>query len=164
MNEPAFTEDSWQATALWYATGRGRNLALARFLLEAGSTPEHCLWSAAFQEDEPFIKLLVGAGADLEAIAEGTTPLLGAARQSKFRAARWLLEAGANPDFQDDGGMTALHYMLKKGSDKAHFRLFVEHGARGDIPNAEGITAAAAMLRKRDLEFHQLAKRLATSA
>ena len=90
----------------------------------------------------------------------GETPLLGAIKQSKFQAAARLLAAGANPDFQDASGMTALHYMLKKGSDKDHFRMFTEHGARGDIPNPRGDTAIAIMLRKRDPEFHRLAKRL----
>lgn len=160
VNEPAFTEGNWEATPLWYAVGRGRNLPLARFLLESGSTPEHCLWSASFQEDTAFIKLLVEAGASLEAVAENETPLCGAVKWSRFKGAKALLDAGANPNYRDPFDMTALHYMLKKGSDKKHFRMFVEHGARGDIPNAKGDTAAAIMLRKRDPDFHRLAKQL----
>ncbi|MEJ2131099.1 MAG: ankyrin repeat domain-containing protein [Gammaproteobacteria bacterium] len=160
VNEPAFTEGSWQATPLWYAIGRGRNLPLARFLLKSGSTPEHCLWAASFHEDKEFIELLVDAGANLEAVAEAETPLLGAVKWSKFKSARVLLDAGADPNFRDASGMTALHYMLKKGSDKKHFRMFVEHGARGDIPNAKGDTAAAIMSRKRDPAFRRMAAQL----
>ena len=160
VNEPAFTEGSWQATPLWYAIGRGRNLSLARYLLESGSSPEHCLWAACFHEDPPFIKLVVDSGASLEAIAEGETPLLRAVKNSKFKAAKLLLDAGSNPDFKDASGMTALHYMLKKGSDQKHFRMFVQQGARGDIPDPNGKTAAAIMLRKRDPDFHRLASRL----
>ena len=40
------------------------------------------------------------------------------------------------------------------------FRLFVEHGARGDIPDATGRTVADIMRRKKDPEFHRLAERL----
>jgi hypothetical protein len=46
--------------------------------------------------------------------------------------------------------MTALHYMRKKGSDARHFRMLIEHGARGDIPNGKGETAAEIMGRKRN--------------
>ena len=46
INAPAFTEGSWHATPLWYAVARGRNIELASYLLEYGSTPEHCLWAA----------------------------------------------------------------------------------------------------------------------
>lgn len=68
-----------------------------------------------------------------------------------------LLDAGSNPDFQDARGMTALHYMLKKSSDKKHFGAFAQHRARGDIPNADGDTAAALLRRKRDPYLRELA-------
>lgn len=160
IDSPAFTEGSWHATPLWYATARGRNLQLAKFLLQAGSTPAHCLWAACFNEDLDMLRLLVAEGAPLEAVAEGETPLLGAVKYSKFKAAKLLLEVGCDPDFQDAKGMTALHYMLRKNSDKRHFELFAKHGARGDIPNADNITAAAIMKRKRDPDFHRIAERI----
>jgi ankyrin repeat protein len=69
---------------------------------------------------------------------------------SRFGGAKALLDLGANVDFQDATGMTALHYMLKKGSDEQHFRMLIRHGARGDIPNAKGQTATEIMGRKRD--------------
>jgi ankyrin repeat protein len=161
INVPAFTEGTWHATPLWYATARGRNLVLAKFLLQSGSTPEHCLWAASYHEDLPMLRTLVAGGAPLEAIAEGETPLLGAVKYSKFKAAKLLLEVGCDPNFQDEKGMTALHYMLKKNSDKSQFGMFVEHGVRGDIPNADDMTAAAIMRRKRDPYFHRIAERIA---
>ena len=160
VDEPAFTEGTWQATPLWYAVGRGHNIALATFLLDAGSTPEHCLWAASFNEDGQMLRLLIERGAPLEAIAEGETPLLGAVKMSRFGKVDMLLAAGANPDFRDAKGMTALHYMLKKGSDKAHFATFAKHGAAGDIPGPDGKTAAEIMRRKRDPDFHVLADQL----
>jgi hypothetical protein len=36
--------------------------------------------------------------------------------------------------------MTALHYMLKKSSDKKHFAMFIASGALGDVPNKSGET------------------------
>ena len=106
------------------------------------------------------LRLLIERGARLEAIAEGETPLLGAVKWSKFGAVEAMLACGANPDFRDASGMTALHYMLKKGSDKRHFGVFVEHGARGDIPGPDGKTAIDILLRKRDKDFHAIAERL----
>lgn len=160
IDEPAFTEGTWQATPLWYAVGRGRNFALAEFLLKAGASPEHCLWAACFREDLDMLGLLVDAGATLDAVAENETPMLGAVKHSKFTAAAFLLEAGASPDFRDVHGMTALHYMLKKGSDIRHFAMFVECGARGDIADAQGKTAAEILRRKRDKAFHRVADAL----
>jgi|TARA_B100000315_G_scaffold249143_1_gene279932 hypothetical protein len=162
VNTPAFTEGAWEATPLWYAVGRGHNYALASFLLEVGSTAEHCLWAAAFDEDLAMLKLLVGAGASLEAVAEYETPLLGAVRYSKFKAVKFLLAAGSDPDFQDVHGMTALHYMLKKNSDSRHYDMFLEHGARGNIADRDGRTAAEIMARKRDPYFHRVAQSLAS--
>jgi len=160
VDEAAFTEGDWRATPLWYAIARGRNLRLARHLLERGSTPEHCLWAAGFNDDVPAIRLLVAHGATLDAVAEGHTPLLAAIQNSHFRAADALASLGANVDYQDAGGMTALHYMLKKNSAEAHFRMMLGHGARGDIPDRSGETAAEIMARKRTPGFKRMAAAL----
>ena len=163
VNAPAFTEGTWRATPLWYAVARGNNIALARYLLSAGSTPEHCLWAAAYLQDLDMLALLVEAGAPLDAVAEQETPLLHAVKYSRFRSAEALLEAGADPDYRDVRGMTALHYMLKKNSDVRHFRTFAAYGARGDITDHEGRTAAQILSRKRDSAFHAVASRLASA-
>jgi hypothetical protein len=54
--------------------------------------------------------------------------------------------------------------MLSKGMAMNWFRLFVAHGARGDIPDASGRTVAAIMRRKRDPEFQRLAEGLTDTA
>jgi ankyrin repeat protein len=161
VNQEAFREGTWKATPLWYAIARGENLALARHLLARGSDPNHCLWAAAFRDDLAAIDLLLDHGADIEAVAEGETPFLGAVKVSHFESAEALLKRGANPNFKDRNGMTALHYMLKKGSDKSHLRMVIRHGARGDIPDANGVTAAQLLARKRDPELAKLGAQLA---
>lgn len=142
---------------------RGRNLTLARYLLGRGADPNHCLWAASFRDDVPAIRLLVGAGADVDPVAEDETPFLAAVKTSHFRAAKALLELGADPDFQDSRGMTALHYMLKKGSDERHLRMVASHGARGDIANRDGQTASAILDRKRSASLRRLAAGLTSS-
>ena len=161
VNQEAFREGTWQATPLWYAIARGENLALAKHLLARGSDPNHCLWAAAFRDDLAAIDLLLDHGADIEAVAEGETPFLGAIKVSHFESAEALLKRGANPNFKDAKGMTALHYMLKKGSDKSHLRMVIRYGARGDIPDAKGDTAAQLLARKRDPELAKLGAQLA---
>ena len=131
--------------------------------MRRGSDPNHCLWAAAFRDDVAAIKLLVGAGADVEAVAEDETPFLSAVKVSHFTAAKALLALGANVDFQDSKGNTALHYMLKKNSDVRYLRILVEHGAQGDLPNKDGVTVAQILQRKRGAEYAKLLAQLKPS-
>ena len=55
--------------------------------------------------------------------------------------------------------MTALHYMLRKGSETRHLAALVALGAGLDIPDADGRTARDLMARKRDPELRRLARR-----
>ena len=56
--------------------------------------------------------------------------------------------------------MTALRYMLKKGSDKRSFPMLIAHGARGDPRNLEGGCAAELMRKKKDGDFQKMAEQL----
>jgi hypothetical protein len=162
LDDPAFTEGEWKATPLWHAISRGRNLALAAHLLKLGANPNFCLFAAAWNDDREAIRLLVSHGADIEEGADrGDTPLLGAVAWSRFGPAEELLALGADPDARNGEGMTALHLMLRKGSDARHFLPFARHGARGDIPDASGRTASEILRRKRDLAYRAIADQLA---
>ncbi|MDQ8755286.1 ankyrin repeat domain-containing protein [Sphingosinicella sp. LHD-64] len=162
LNAPAFLEGEWQATPLWFAISRGRNLALAAHLLDLGANPNFCLFAAAWNHDREAIRLLLARGADIEeGAAIGETPLMGAVAWSRFDAAEELLIGGADPNFRNAKGVTALHMMLKKGSAPGHFAMFVRHGARGDIADAQGRTAADILRRKKDPAYRAIADQLA---
>jgi ankyrin repeat protein len=161
VNEPAFVDGNWKATPLWHAIAFGRNVPLAKFLLSRGSDPNHCLFAAAYNDDAAAIRLLARSGAAVDEFVEGGTPLLFAIQYSRFEGAKALLAVGADPDAKDEKGRTALHRMLSKGSDIRFFQLFLKHGARGDIPDADGRTVMEIMLRKKDKTFHRLAAKLA---
>jgi hypothetical protein len=157
IDEPAFTEGTWHATPVWYSVSRGRNLALARFLLSRGASAEHALWAAAFNEDLDAIRLLAEHGATIDAVVEDETPFLGAVKTSRFASAWLLLDLRADVDFVDPKGMTALHYMLKKGSDAEHIEEIVGRGADLDIADPSGRTARGILGRKRDPALKALA-------
>ena len=161
LETPGFTEGEWRATPLWYAISWGKNLALARHLLELGSTPRYCLFAAIWNNDRAAIRLLLDHGAEVDDDSgAGETPLLGAVAWSRFGPAEELLAAGADPDARNRKGDTALHLMLRKSSAPEHFRLFARHGARGDIQDAAGRTAAELLRRKRDPAYRAVADAL----
>jgi len=160
LDAPAFREGEWQATPLWFAIAWGRNLILAEHLLSLGCNPNFCLFAAAWNEDRAAIRLLLAHGADIEEGAGGETPLIGAVAWSRFGPAEELLAAGADPDATTAKGDTALHLMLRKGSAPEHIALFVRHGARADIPGADGRTAIDILRRKKDPTCRALADRL----
>jgi len=163
LSDPAFTEGRWQATPLWHAVSHGQNLALAEHLLQLVSTPDYCLFAAVWNEDRAAIRLLIAHGAKVDDDSTpGETPFLGAIAWSKFGPAEELLKHGADPDAHNGKGQTALHLMLKKGSEARHFEMLARYGARGDIPDADGRTAIDILRRKRDPAFHRIVDRFAT--
>ena len=163
IDREAFAEGAWKATPLWYAIGRGRNPVLAEYLLKRGCNPNYCLPAAAWNNDIEAIRLLARFRADVDDRSSDESPLLWAIKTSHFGPAEELLKLGADPNYRDRDGMTALHYMLKKASDKKHFAMLLAHGARGDIKNADGITAIDILARKKDPTFRKMADHLAST-
>ena len=159
VNAPAFVEGVFQATPLWYAISRGQNLPLARFLLKHGSTPENSLWAAAFADNVEAIDLLVKSGASLDPVVEDETPFLGAIKWSRFTAAERLLRHGANVNFQNSKGVTALHMVLKKNSDRKHVEMLLRHGADPTIRSKDGKTSLDLVARRRDKTYFDLLSR-----
>jgi ankyrin repeat protein len=161
INGPAFVEGggAFKATPLWYTLSRGRNLALAKLLLKRGSSPEYCLWTAGFHDDVEAIDLLVKAGARLDPVAEDETPFLGAIKWSRFKAAERLLHHGANVNFQNSKGTTALHALVKKRCDRRYVELLLRHGADPHRRDAKGVSPFDMVARRRDKTLFHLFSR-----
>ena len=153
IDAPAFVEGAFQATPLWYAISRGRNGPLARFLLKQGSSPECCLWAAGFKDDVETIDLLVRHGASIDPVTEDETPFLSAVKWSHFAAAERLLHHGADVNFQNSKGVTALHLVLKKDSAPPHVAMLMRHGADPTIKSKDGKSPLDLVARRRDKTY-----------
>jgi uncharacterized protein len=161
IEDAAFSEGAWRATPLWFSVAWGRNTRLAEHLLKLGAIPACSMHAAAFNSDLKAMRLLVAYGHAVDEYSEGDTPFLFMIKWSRFSTAAALLDLGADVNAKDEKGQTALHLMLKKGSDKAHFEMLLRRGARGDIPGPDGQTAIEILRRKRDPDFRRMAEELA---
>ena len=104
------SRDAFDQTALMYATERGR-IDLVEILLENGSDTEiknsdneTALIIASRLDNVSIIAVLLKAGADIEAAnLDGQTPLMVAVLNFSYKAARFLLENGAETNKCDSG-------------------------------------------------------------
>ncbi|MGI9595801.1 MAG: ankyrin repeat domain-containing protein [Acidimicrobiales bacterium] len=99
-----------------------------RVLLNGGAEPDQPivqgftpLMRAAIRDDGPMVKLLVGAGAEIEARASagGLTPLHTAAIADSPEAMQVLIDAGADLDVRSRSGRNALDHAAASGSVRA---------------------------------------------
>jgi ankyrin repeat protein len=105
------------------------------------------------------IDLLVRHGASIDPVAEDETPFLGAIKWSRFAAAERLLHHGANVNFQNSKGATALHLVLKKESAPRHVEMLVRHGADPTIRSKDGKTPLDLVAKRRDKTYLKLLTR-----
>ena len=145
-----------KCTPLFFAVARARNPALVRFLLRRGAKPSNApgggLFAAGWWDDLASLKLLIGAGAPVDVVV-GITPFLASWCWKRFAAAKALVLHGADVNYQDAKGRTALHHGIEKEFDPPLLAWLVKHGASPDVPDRQGVTARAKASRKRDKRF-----------
>jgi ankyrin repeat protein len=133
--------EEFLATPLWYAVGWGKNLALARLLLETGAHPDNnAVGAAIWDQDLTMAELLRSHGGDIEHTFRGETPLLRTVRAKRLRLLKWLTENGADLNTQDASGSTVLHHAVKGTHTLAQVEELLRHGARPDIEAKGGST------------------------
>jgi uncharacterized protein len=143
---------------------RAASLDVLRFLISAGAdvnarTPIHetpLMLAAYFYDDtlsapraferhERAVRLLVGAGADLENYPHHYTPLSYAAYQGNERVVRFLVERGARVNADAHNGGTYVNTPLMMAAIQGHepiARLLLKAGADADVRVHGGHTAA----------------------
>ena len=152
LESPLAVSDCDTVNALWFAVARGRNPTLVKLFIKRGAKVNG-LYAAGWWEDIEILNLLLRAGAPIDVADGGDTPFLACWCWRKFEAAKVLALKGANVNFQDKKGRTALHHGVEKEFDPALLRWLVQHGASPDIKDREGVTARLKASRKRDKRF-----------
>jgi ankyrin repeat protein len=145
-----------RCTALFFAVAHARNPTLVKLLINRGakveSAPGGGLFAAGWWDDVQNLDLLIRAGARLDVVV-GVTPFLASWCWKKFAAARFLALKGADVNYQDAKGKTALHHGVEKEFDPALLKWLVEHGASPDLEDHDGVSARLRASRKRDKRF-----------
>jgi ankyrin repeat protein len=128
--------DNQDRTALLMAA-RENYLAVGKVLLEngadvnarSGSSQFTPLYATAYGDNPAFAKLLLTYKADVNALADGTTPLLKAASQGSPELIEVLIANGADVNARDKAGVTAL--TLSFGNiHKESSEVLRKHGAK----------------------------------
>lgn len=145
-------------TPLFLAVASARNGKLIDFLLGEGAkvsaAPGGGLFAAAWWNDVKNLERLIRAGAEVDVVV-GITPFMAAWLWKKFASAKVLAAHGADVNFQDRKGKTALHHGVERNYEPSLLRWLVAHGASPDIRDRDGITPRKRAERKRDQRFAQ---------
>lgn len=128
------------AMPLWYAYTRGRNETLFNHLLENGADPEHCMFAIAWYDDAASAALFKKYGAKIDDISGGNTPFLAAWNWRKLNVAEWFLKNGADVNFSDPDGNTALYFAVKRKYKIEEVKLLLKFGADFNKQNNQGVS------------------------
>ena len=127
-----------------------------RELLSRGANPDvrdedqrTPLHQAVLGNSVGLIGLLIESGANVNARdSHGFTPLHYAAEEHAPEIVRILVGKGADANLRDEDGASVLWRAVAsaRGRDEI-VRFLLDHGARGDLPNLEGVTPRQLALR-----------------
>jgi ankyrin repeat protein len=145
-----------KCTPLFFAVARARNLNLVKLLLERGAAvsaaPGGGLYAAGWWQDLKILDALLKAGAQIDVVV-GVTPFLACWGWKRFDAAKFLATKGADVNFRDRRGKTALHHGVEKEFDPALLKWLIGHGASADVEDGEGVSPRLRASRKRDKRY-----------
>jgi ankyrin repeat protein len=148
-------------TALMWATAEGHRDVVARLLersasVHARSASDFTPMLFAAQRGHVEIgRMLVAAGASIDAEGSGAAPLMMAVGSGQVAFARFLLERGARANVAARGGETALHSALSIGGRRIGF------DADAPVREPEGKTALIVALLARGADPNARAPRVA---
>jgi ankyrin repeat protein len=141
---------------IFFAVAFGRNPAVVKFLITRGAkataAPGGGLFAAGWWGDTEILDLLIRAGAPIDVVV-GVTPFLACWCWRRFEAAKFLALKGADVNYQDQKGKTALHHGVEKEFDPALLKWLVAHGASPNIMDHDGVSPGLKASRKRAKRF-----------
>ena len=74
-------------------------------------------------------------------VAHNETPLLLAIKSRRLKLFEWLLQSGANINFQDENGYSGLSYAIKRKYTLDEVRMLSDHGADPLLKASDGSTS-----------------------
>jgi ankyrin repeat protein len=92
-------------------------------------------------------------------VTDDETPFLTAIKWSRFTGAERMLHHGADVNFQNSKGFTALHLALKNNSDRRHILMLLRHGADPTIRSRDGKSPLDLVRNRRDKTLFTLLSR-----
>lgn len=114
----AFTDPDggdWQANAVSFATGRGENLPLVKYLLKRGGDPSYSLFSVLWGYKPEFARELVKYKPRMNLRGgDGSTVLHAAVVPHRLEVLKLYLDAGADPLIKNNAGVTPLDLARKR--------------------------------------------------
>ena len=136
VNATAYYRGLPDATPLFSACWSSGNVALLRWLIEAGAEPAPAALAAALghfqRHTKPAFELaevLVQSGVSLEAPAGERSLLQAFSNQGALRTVAWLLARGAEVHARGPAGRSAAHFAAERNTGPATLALLAEHGA-----------------------------------
>jgi uncharacterized protein len=133
--------EEFPATPLWYAVAWGKNFELAELLLDRGAQADNnAIGSAIWDQNLELADLLRLRGGHIDHVFRGEPPLLRTIRAKRLQLLDWLVEHGADINFQDPSGYSGLHYAVKGTHSLAHVAELLNHGANPDLKARDAST------------------------
>jgi hypothetical protein len=153
------TGSFFPATALWHAYTRGRNEKLYTWLLRKGANPDHCMFAIAWYDDPKAATLFKKHGAKITDDNGRDNPFLAAYCWKKFKITKWFLENGADVNFADKDGNTALHFAVKRKFDYDQIEFLLKNKANINQQNHAGLSPKKLAEEKRYRKIVELFKK-----
>jgi ankyrin repeat protein len=100
------------------------------------------MFALVYANDLASAKLVRRHGAQIDEVFGGETSLIYAARHSCAKFLEWLLKEGADANFKDRRGLTALHHAVRRRLPDSTLRALLKHGAKAEAVSNEGISVA----------------------
>ena len=136
--------EEFHASPLWYAVAWGKNYDLARLLLENGAHPvDNAIGSAIWDQDLRMAELLRTHGANIDHVSRNETPLLRTVKGRRLKLLKWMIDHGADINFQDASGYAGLHYAVSGSHTLAQVEELLSYGARPQLRAKDGSTPIA---------------------
>src|SRR5947208_11979693 len=134
-------------TALYGAAGVAHHAALTRLLLERGADPndEEAVYHSPETRDNAAMRLLVETG---KLTPENLSLMLIRKHDwHDYEGAKWLLEHGADPNYQRQRGWLAIHHAIARDNNLNIIELLLDHGADPRL-RKDGASAVARAARR----------------